>query len=104
MTYIADAQIEARAAELWQRHRLEPGFDVERLLDELELDLVWDTIDDGDDGVILGQLIPAERLVVLNERHVARLEEKDGRQRRYTLGHEVGHWVLHARWATSETL
>jgi uncharacterized protein DUF955 len=97
MTYIAPAQIEARAAELWQRHALEPGFDVELLLDDLGLDLLWEFVDDeGPGGAVLGQLIPDKRRVVLNERHIERLEAKHGRLRRYTVGHEIGHWILHA--------
>lgn len=104
MTFIAEAQIEARAAELWQRHDLEPGFDVERLLDMLGLGLVWESIEDEDDASVLGQLIPQKRLVVLNERHLGRLEQKDGRLRRYTVGHEIGHWILHADAIRSGTL
>lgn len=104
MTYIAEAQIEARTSELWRCHSLEPGFDVERLLDDLGLGLVWEDVDDSQGGLVLGQLIPEKKLVVLNERHIERLEEKDGRLRRYTVGHEVGHWVLHADAARSGTL
>jgi Zn-dependent peptidase ImmA (M78 family) len=95
MTFIAEAQIQTRAAELWRKHSLEPGFDIERLLDAMSLGLVWEDIDDAGDPV-LGQLIPGKRLVVLNERHIDRLEAKDGRLRRYTVGHEIGHWILHA--------
>lgn len=98
MIFLAEAQIEARAAELWRRHALKPGFDVEKLLDELDLGLSWEAIDDDDgEGSILGQLIPAERLVVLNERHLERLEKSGGRLRRFTVGHEIGHWILHVR-------
>jgi IrrE N-terminal-like domain len=97
MTFIAEAQIEARAAELWRQQSLESGFDVERLLDDLELDLCWELLDDDDgNGSILGQLIPAQRLVVLNERHKNRLEKDGGRQLRFTIGHEIGHWILHS--------
>ena len=97
MTFIPEARIEARATELWQRYGLQPGFDVERLLDQLELSLSWETIDDsGKEGDMLGQLVPGQRLVLLNERHLKRLE-KDGRaQLRFTVGHEIGHWILHA--------
>jgi IrrE N-terminal-like domain len=104
MTFIAEAQIEARAAELWRHHGLEPGFDVERLVDDLGLGLVWESIDDEDGASVLGQLIPGKQLVVLNERHIGRLEEKEGRLRRYTVGHEIGHWMLHADAIRSGTL
>lgn len=96
MSYIAEAQIDARTSDLWRRHSLTPGFDVERFLDDLGLGLVWEKVDDTEDAVVLGQLIPEQKVVVLNERHIERLEEKDGRLRRYTVAHEIGHSVLHA--------
>jgi Zn-dependent peptidase ImmA (M78 family) len=104
MTFIPEARFEARAAELWQRHGLVPGFDVERLLDDLGLGLVWDEVADDHGGRVLGQLIPEERLVVLNERHRDLLEDKEGQLRRYTVGHEIGHWEFHADAARSGTL
>jgi hypothetical protein len=104
MRFIPHTEIEARASELWQRHRLAPGFDIERLLDDLGLDLLWEEVADEDGGRVLGQLVPEQQLVVLNERHRGLLEEKEGRLRRYTVGHEIGHWTLHADAARSGTL
>ncbi len=103
MSFIPEAHIEERAATLWQQYRLTPGFDIEQLFDHLELGLVWEDVPD-EDGRILGQLLPEERLVVLNEHHLDALEEKDGRLRRYTVGHEIGYWDLHAQAARSGTL
>jgi Zn-dependent peptidase ImmA (M78 family) len=105
MTYIPEARIEARAAELWRAHKLTPGFDIEHLLDHLGLGLVWEEIDEsGDDERVLGQLIPAKRLIVLNERHIEALEDRGGRLRRFTLGHELGHWLLHSSAARLRSL
>jgi Zn-dependent peptidase ImmA (M78 family) len=103
MSFIPQAHIEDRAAALWQRYQLTPGFDVERLLDHLGLSLLWEAVGD-DRGRILGQLIPERRIVILNERHLGAFEAKDGRLRRYTIGHEVGHWDLHAEAARSGAL
>jgi hypothetical protein len=95
--YLAPAQIEARAAELWRAHELSPGFDIERLLDRIGLGLSWEEIDDRDaEGDVLGQLIPGEATVVVNERHLERLEKDGGAQLRFTIGHEIAHWHLHA--------
>jgi hypothetical protein len=96
MTYIPEARIEARAARLRLQHALTPGFDVEQLLDDLGLGLVWEPIPDEPGSVVLGQLIPEQQLVVLNEHHLDELEKRGGRLRRYTIGHEVGHWELHS--------
>jgi len=104
MRFIPEARIEARAADLWQRHGLKPGFDVERLLDELGLGLVWEQVADEAASMVLGQLVPGQQLVVLNERHVGQLEEKGGQLRRYTIGHEIGHWELHSDDARSGML
>jgi IrrE N-terminal-like domain len=94
MTYLAPAQLEARAAELWRRFALAPNFDAEALLDPLDLNLLWQELDDGDGAKVFGALIPAQRVVVLNERHFDLLEAKPG-LRRFTIGHEIGHWMLH---------
>jgi hypothetical protein len=104
MTFIPQPRIEALADELWQRFDLGPGFDVELLLDRLGLDLLWEQIAEQDGGIILGQLVPGEALVVLNETHRARLESDGGAQRRFTIGHEVGHWTLHSEAVRSGTL
>ncbi len=96
MTYIPEARIEARAARLRQQHALTPGFDVEQLLDDLGLGLVWEPIPDEPGSAVLGQLIPEQQLVVLNEHHLDELEKKGGRLRRYTVGHAIGHWELHS--------
>jgi Zn-dependent peptidase ImmA (M78 family) len=104
MTFIPRARIDAQTSDLWQRFSLSPGFDIERLLDQLGLDLLWEEVADEEGGQLLGQLIPEQQLVVLNERHRGLLEEKGGRLRRYTLGHEVGHWTLHADAVRSGTL
>jgi len=94
MTYLAPAQLEARSAEVWRRFELAPRFDAEALVDSLGLNLLWDNIDDGDGGKVFGALIPWEGVVVLNERHKNLLEAKLG-LRRFTIGHEIGHWLLH---------
>ena len=102
-TYVMETTNEARlsssAREGYERNWRLPGFDVERLLDDLELDLLWEDMDDNPEGEVLGQLVPDQKLVVLNERHHTRLEQNDGRQRRYTIGHEVGPWTLHSEAA-----
>jgi IrrE N-terminal-like domain len=93
--FIPRARIDARAADLWRREGLTVGFDCERLLDRLGLNLVWDSIPEGPGERILGALQPVDKLVVLNESRLAELEENEG-LRRFTVGHEVGHWFLHA--------
>jgi IrrE N-terminal-like domain len=95
MSFIPEARLETRAVELWHRFSLQEGFDIEKLLDDLELGLSWEEIEDGDEGDILGQLLPNDGLVLLNERHYERLEAGEGAQRRFTIGHEIGHWLLH---------
>jgi Zn-dependent peptidase ImmA (M78 family) len=104
MTYIPDAVLEARAAELWRTYHLDLAFDCEQLVDLLGLGLVWEEIDDGDGPRILGLLDPSHQIVVLNQRHLEELEANGGRLRRYTLSHEIGHWVFHADAIRSGTL
>lgn len=102
--FIPEPKLEAIAADLWRRHALSPGFDVERLTEELGLSLLWDEIEDGDGGAVLGQFIPRQKLVVLNERHIDRLEQNGGRLGRFTLAHEIGHALLHAQHLSDGSL
>jgi IrrE N-terminal-like domain len=95
MQYLARAQIEARAAALWRTYGLAVGFDAETLLDTLGLGLLWEGIDEKPGERVLGALRPAARVVVLNENRLPELEESPG-LRRFTVAHEVGHWMLHA--------
>jgi hypothetical protein len=104
MTYIPEAVFEARASELWQKYGLEPAFDVEELADRLGLGLLWEEEPDKEDSVVLGLLDPTEARIILNEKHLAELEANGGRLRRYTMGHEIGHWIFHADAARSGTL
>jgi hypothetical protein len=102
--YIPEAVFETRAAELWQRNDLEPGFDVEDLADRLGLGLLWEELPDVESASVLGQLDPNEARIVLNERHLTAMEANGGTLRRYTLGHEIGHWLFHVDAARSGTL
>jgi len=98
--FIADAQIEARASALWRQHRLSVGFDVEQLLDSLDIGTLWA---DGLESDVLGLLIPSRRLVVVNQSHRADFENNPGLYR-FTVGHEVGHWVLHCEDARANNM
>lgn len=104
MTFLSEAQIEAAAARLWITYHLEPRFDPERLLDHLGLGLLWEYVDDPQGAELLGLLAPNDMQVVLNERHLGALEARDGRLRRFTICHEVGHWILHAEAIRAGTL
>jgi hypothetical protein len=104
MTFLSEEQIEAAAARLWLTYQLEPRFDPELLLDQLGLGLLWEEVDDPEEGELLGMLAPSDQQVVLNERHLDALEAKEGRLRRFTISHEVGHWILHAEAIRSGTL
>ena len=103
MTYIPEAVFEARAGELWRTYKLEPGFDIEALADRLGLGLLWEAVPDSDGGAVLGMLDPNKGRIILNELRLAELEANPG-LRRYTIGHELGHWLFHAQAARSGSL
>jgi Zn-dependent peptidase ImmA (M78 family) len=83
--------------------RLAVAFDVEELLDELDLRLMWEPIQDASGERTLGALKAESDLVILNENYVTELEGNPG-LRRFTLGHEIGHWILHAADIRARTL
>jgi hypothetical protein len=98
--FLADAQIEARASALWRRHGLSVGFDVEQLLDALDLGTLWEDELEPD---VLGLLIPSQRLVVIHEGRRADFERNLGLYR-FTVSHEVGHWLLHCEDARANNM
>ncbi len=99
MTFIPERRIENRAAELWRRHGLQPGFDMERLFDALGLSLLWDDLPTN----VLGALKPADSLVMLNQRRLDDFEANPGLER-FTGAHEIGHWILHGDESRSGVL
>jgi hypothetical protein len=103
MNFIPEQRIEAQAARIWDAYRLQTGFDAESLLDQLGLSLLWEQLPEPQGTRILGALNPALAQVVLNERHFDDLEGNLG-LRRFTIGHEIGHWTLHVSAVRSGTL
>lgn len=63
---------------------------VERVL---ELDFDWVEIEEREGEQILAGLIPEQRRIVLNTRHLDLFKEKPGLERS-TIGHEAGHWDI----------
>jgi Zn-dependent peptidase ImmA (M78 family) len=103
MKFISGAVFEARAAEIWQKDQLRPGFDVEELVDRLGLSLLWEAVPDAEGGSVLGMLDPNNARIILNELHLEDFEANPGLHR-YTVGHEIGHWLFHVDAARSGTL
>ena len=63
---------------------------VERVLG---LDFDWDEIEEQPGETILGGLVPEDRCILLNTKHLDLFEEKPGLERS-TIGHEAGHWDI----------
>jgi hypothetical protein len=54
----------------------------------------WDTIPEPPGQVIWAGLVPRERRVVMNERHLEAYRRNEGLER-FTKAHELGHWACH---------
>lgn len=90
------------ADEVLQRHAQATGRPVELpvpidLIAEstLGLELLWHELDEPPGATILGALFPAEKRIVLNERHQRMFERWVGPER-FTIAHEVAHWLYDA--------
>ena len=59
------------------------------------LEILWDEIPEPPDSVILGALAPRERRIVLNLHHQNLFEQWLGPER-FTLAHELAHWIYDA--------
>ena len=72
----------------------------DRTADFFDLGVVWESFDSGQDGVIAAKIYPTEKQIELNQDFQA-LDINEGLYRS-TLGHEIGHWVLHINQAEAD--
>ncbi len=66
-----------------------PGPELPVPVDSIAVDLLGLTVDENDDLDISGMLVPSDHQIWLNGREA---RQSSGR-RRFTLAHELGHWV-----------
>ena len=59
------------------------------------LEILWEEVPEPPGTVILGALAPRDRRIVLNARHEALFEQYMGPER-FTLAHELAHWLYDA--------
>jgi IrrE N-terminal-like domain len=79
-----------RADELRRRfHALYAGHEIPVPVEAMTEDLLGLIVEEDEELPVSGMLLPAERRIWLNAREA---RESPGR-RRFTLGHELGHWV-----------
>jgi IrrE N-terminal-like domain len=95
-------QHEAKAAEILGRHVRSTGIAVsfpvpiEMIVTKtFDLEIEWRTIEEPEGSTILGALAPNDHRIFLNERHLEMFESWVGPER-FTLAHELAHWVYDA--------
>ena len=94
--FISKLDIEARALNIWLKMKEsdsqpELPVDASIIAEFLDLDIVWDTIPEDDEGIIAARILPIEKLIEINE-NIPQLRGGFGES---TIAHEIGHWVLH---------
>ncbi|MEM8675587.1 MAG: ImmA/IrrE family metallo-endopeptidase [Cyanobacteria bacterium P01_G01_bin.67] len=97
-------EIEASALDIWlqmerSQNKLQLPIDASVIAEFLDLDLVWDTIPDDEQGAIAARILPLEKLIEINE-NIPQLKGGFGES---TIAHEIGHWVLHIDIPTVES-
>jgi hypothetical protein len=86
-----------RAHELRDRYLTTyGGNEVPVPVESIAEDLLGLRIEERDLGECSGMLIPSERLILVNTSE-AMSGETPTRRHRFTIAHELGHWVCHAR-------
>lgn len=100
LTDISDNEIEDRTALRIRQYEQRVGHSVtlpvpvENIVEQiLDLDFDWIDIQEQRGEMILAGLVPEDRRIVLNTRHMELFEEKPGLERS-TIGHEAGHWDI----------
>ena len=94
--FIPKLEIEACALDVWlkmEQSQCEPELPVDAsiIAEFLDLDIVWDTITEDEQGAIAARILPLEKLIEINE-NIPQLRGGFGES---TIAHEIGHWVLH---------
>ncbi len=75
-----------------------PGAEIPVPVESIAEDLLGLRIEERDLGECSGMLIPSERLILVNAAE-AMSGETPTRRHRFTVAHELGHWVCHAHAA-----
>ncbi len=108
--FFTPQELERRANLVLQKHAakstgsLSIPIPVERIAEHtLNLELLWDVILEPEDRSVLAKLIASKRRIVFNETHRDLLTETPGLYNT-SLGHEVGHWILHVDEGAVDTL
>ncbi len=101
---------EAQADIVLQKHERLTGksvdmpVPVEEIIEQsMGLSILYDVIDEPPGAMILGALSPTQRTIILNERHLSFFEDVLGPER-FTLAHELGHWIYDADNPDQQTL
>ncbi len=94
--FISKLEIEASALDVWLQmekadNKPQLPIDAGVIAEFLDLDLVWDTIPDDEQGAIAARILPLEKLIEINE-NIPQLRGGFGAS---TIAHEIGHWILH---------
>lgn len=91
--------LEQKAAELLRRYACQQKWvpslpiPVDSLIEHtLDLCIEFDVIEEPDGAKIWGYIDPGRRTITLNENHITTFGNCPGLER-FTLGHEVGHWI-----------
>ena len=106
MTFWRNDAIEARAEERLQQLMQHLGrtltlpIEIDILAESvLDLNILWDDIDELPGEVILGSIQPKTRRITMNDRRRSTFEGTPGLEN-FTKGHEIGHWDLYVDTAT----
>ena len=94
---VATRYTDPRAHELRDRYLATyGGEEIPVPVESIAEDLLGLRIEEADLGDCSGMLIPAERLILVNASE-AMSGDTPTRRHRFTIAHELGHWICHAK-------
>lgn len=90
--------VESRLKEYESRNNKikKPPIPIDRIIEDCNLNILYDTIKERPGEDILGGLILEKRIVIINESHMQLFKEKPGLER-FTKAHELGHWDIYLK-------
>ena len=98
--YLSKKYIEQKAYEIFNdmkrdNYELSWPLDAMSVAEYLELDFDFASIPADEMGTIAAKIFPKKKLILINQDLPSMINEDHSGFRESTIGHEIGHWVLH---------
>lgn len=100
-TFLSKSEIEFKANEVIKKiessrdSSLTWPLDTMDVAEYLGLDFDFESIPSDSEGVVAAMIFPTKKLIIINQDLESMSDPGQNGFRESTIGHEIGHWILH---------